>query len=126
MFGWQFLKYAFSSGSSCLIDIFLFWVFCKAFAGVTGYIAIATALARVISATYNFVINYKVVFSSKKKAASSVWKYIVLACCQMGASALLVTVGCMALPFAPEVVVKLIIDSILFFLSYYIQRRFVF
>lgn len=126
MFGWQFLKYAFSSGSSCLIDILLFWLFCKAFAGVTGYIALATALARIISATYNFVINYKLVFSSKKKATSSVWKYIVLALCQMGASALLVTVGCMVLPFAPEVAVKLVVDSVLFFLSYYIQRRFVF
>lgn len=126
MFGWQFLKYAFSSGSSCLIDIFLFWLFCKVFSGLALYIAVATVLARVISATYNFLVNYKLVFSSKKKASSSVVKYFLLALCQMGASALLVSVGCLLLPFAPEVVVKLVIDSILFFMSYYIQRRFVF
>ncbi len=126
MFGWQFLKYIFSSGSSCLIDILLFWLFCKAFGGFAFYVALATVLARVISATYNFIINYKLVFTSKKNTAVSAGKYIALALCQMGASALFVSVGCMLLPVIPEVVVKLVVDSILFFISYYIQRRFVF
>ena len=49
-----------------------------------------------------------------------------LALVQMGLSALLVTLSCMALPAAPEVVLKAIIDMILFFISYYVQRKFIF
>ena len=130
MFGWQFLKYAFASGSSCVIDLVLFYIFCGMLKGGASnaftYVTFATVLARVISATYNFIINYKLVFASKKNTATSAGKYILLAVCQMGASALFCSLGVMLLPFAPEVAVKLVVDSVLFFLSYYIQRRFVF
>ena len=94
--------------------------------GVTAYVAIATVIARVLSATYNYTINYKVVFKSNNSKAVSAGKYIVLALVQMGLSALLVTLSCMALPAAPEVVLKAIIDMILFFISYYVQRKFIF
>ncbi len=126
MFLWPFVKYAFSSVSSCVIDVFLFWLFCRMLGGSLMWVPVANVLARLISATYNFMINYKVVFKSRKSASSSVLRYVILALCQMGASTLLVWVGCMVLPACPKVAIKLVVDSVLFFMSYYIQRRFVF
>ena len=128
LFGVQFLKFLFASLSSCVLDLVLFAIFCGMLkgGGVTAYVAIATVIARVLSATYNYTINYKVVFKSNNSKAVSAGKYILLALVQMGLSALLVTLSCMALPAAPEVVLKAIIDMILFFISYYVQRKFIF
>ena len=44
----------------------------------------------------------------------------------MTASALLVMWGVKVLPFISEVMVKMMIDTILFFISYKIQRNFIF
>lgn len=128
LFGKQFLKFIFSSLSSCVLDLLLFALFCAFLKEGAGsvYIACATILARVISATYNYIINYVVVFKSKSGKAVSAGKYVVLAIIQMSLSAALVSLSCMALPMIPEVGIKAVIDMLLFFLSYYIQRRFIF
>lgn len=123
----RFLKYAFASVSSCAIDLALFAIFCHIFRGrIGGYIAVSTVLARVISAVYNYLVNYKVVFRSRQKVAVSGTKYFLLAVVQMGLSALLVTGGNSLLPFLPEVVVKAVVDTVLFFISYKIQQKYVF
>ena len=126
--GKQFLRYIISSLSSSVIDIVLFAVFCAGLKGVfpVVYVAVATVLARVISATYNYLVNYKLVFTSEKKHTVSGVKYVVLAICQMALSAGLVTLGTWALQFVPEVVVKIVVDTLLFFVSYYIQQKYVF
>lgn len=123
----RFLKYAFASVSSCAIDLALFALFCHIFRGhLGGYIAVSTVLARVISAVYNYLINYKVVFRSRQKISVSGTRYFLLAVVQMGLSALLVTAGNSLLPFLPEVVVKAVVDTVLFFISYKIQQKYVF
>lgn len=126
--GKQFLRYIISSLSSSVIDIVLFAVFCAGLKGVfpVVYVAAATVLARVISATYNYLVNYKLVFTSEKKHTVSGVKYVVLAICQMVLSAGLVTLGTWALQFVPEVVVKIVVDTLLFFVSYFIQQKYVF
>jgi len=45
---------------------------------------------------------------------------------QMALSATLVTVINALLPFAQETVIKVIVDVCLFFISYYVQREFIF
>ena len=121
------MKYVFSSFSSCVLDLVLFTIFCSMFKGRTGnYIAVSTVLARVISATCNYALNYKVVFESRKKVHTSGVRYFILALVQMGLSALLVTGGCSLFTAAPEVAVKAIVDSVLFFISYAVQQRYVF
>ena len=125
--GKKFMKYVFSSFSSCVLDLVLFTIFCSMFRGRTGnYIAVSTVLARVISATCNYALNYKVVFESRKKVHTSGVRYFILALIQMSLSALLVTGGCGLLPAVPEVAVKVIVDSVLFFISYAVQQRYVF
>ena len=114
----KYLKYVFDSVSSCVIDLALFAVFCFFLKErVPAYITVSTVLARVISAVYNYIITYKVVFASKQKVTVSGLKFFLLAVVQMSLSALLVTAGCALLPFLPEVAVKAFVDCVLFFIS---------
>lgn len=126
--GKQFLYYIISSLSSSVVDILLFALFCSLLENrlPVVYTAVATALARVVSATYNYLINYRLVFASEKKHTTSGAKYVVLALCQMALSAGLVTLVTWALGFMPEIVTKIVVDTVLFFVSYHIQQRYVF
>lgn len=125
--GWCFIKYLISSLSSFVIDITLFALFCSLFKGkVIPYIAAATVCARIVSAAWNYTINYKIVFHSRKKAGVSALKYIQLAAVQMLLSAALVTGGSAAFPVVPEAAVKAVVDTFLFLASYYIQRKYIF
>jgi len=129
IFGKMFAKFIVSSLSSCVLDLLLFWIFCRIFEPVIGnawYAAVATALARVISAVYNYTINYKFVFKSDKSHASSLPKYALLAVIQLCLSAGLVTFFVWLFPLCPELAIKIPVDVILFLMSYYIQRRFVY
>ena len=90
------------------------------------YITIATVGARIISAVYNYLINYKFVFKSRASKTTSLAKYALLAVIQMGLSAGIVSLFVRIFPGCIETVVKAIVDTILFLLSYAVQQRFVF
>lgn len=124
----MFIKYLLSSLSSCVVDITLFAIFSVVLktSFPVFYATIATVVARIISATYNCLINYKFVFNSDKSVSKSVVKYFTLAAIQMLTSAALVTGGILLFKFIPDVVIKLIVDAVLFFASYFIQKKFVF
>ncbi len=125
----QFGKFIFASLSSFLVDIILFWAFVNLFIIPFGegerYILISTVLARVISAAWNFIVNRLAVFRAKTGIIKNALKYAVLAICQLLLSALLVTV-LFRLTHINETVIKIIVDSILFLVSYQIQREVVF
>lgn len=126
-----FGKFLFSSLSSSVLDLLLFSFFCSILQTATGiwkelpYIVGATILARVISAVYNFLLNYKVVFKSQANLAATAVKYCLLALCQMFGSAFLVN-ALYGLTGGSEVAVKVPVDVLLFFLSFVIQREFVY
>lgn len=123
----SFLKYILASLSSSMIDLVMFQIFCVICkSNFIEYVAISTVLARIISATYNYSMNYKVVFKSNENIGKAAVKYCTLAVIQMSLSAILVTGGVSLIPVIPEVVVKIIVDTCLFFGSYYIQKKFVF
>ena len=126
--GRRFLGFAFSSMSSSIIDLSVFALICRLFRnGNTDlYIAGATFTARIISAVYNYLINYKLVFKSREKIGVSGVKYVILAMAQLALSALLVTAGVKTIRILPEVVIKMVVDTVLFFISYYIQQNYVF
>lgn len=128
IFGRIFTRYIISSLSSSVLDLLLFAWFCNLFHSEKGmlYIGVSTVMARIFSAVYNYLINYKFVFGSKERIKVSSGKYFVLVFFQMTASALLVMWGVKVLPFISEVMVKMMIDTILFFISYKIQRNFIF
>lgn len=125
-----FGKFLFSSLSSSVVDLLLFSLFCGMLreggtvAGIS-YIVQATVLARVLSAVYNFMINYKVVFKSSSGITVTAVKYCLLAVCQMLCSAFLVDF-LFGMIGGYEVAVKMVVDVLLFFLSFVIQREFVY
>ena len=127
--GKKFIKYIFASLSSFVVDIILFTIFCKVLAGAVpeGYLVqVSTVCARVISATYNYLVNYFLVFKSRAGKATSLAKYAALAFVQMQASAWSVAGICFLLPMVSKTLIKCIVDTFLFLLSYSIQQRFVF
>lgn len=128
VFGKIFLKYVFSSVSPCFFDLLLFVVFSHFFRekNYQFYIVIATVLSRIISAIYNYAINYKFVFYRSETIKKSVFRYSILAIVQMSLSAFLVTIGASILPLGSEVIIKIVVDSILFFASYHMQQKHVF
>lgn len=127
IFGGVFLNFMISSLSSCMIDLLLFYLFTKMLKErFICYLTISTVLARIISASYNYVINYKLVFQSDERHSKSVSKYIMLAVGQMCCSAFLVTFGCGIFEILPEVIIKIAVDTMLFFISYTLQREVIF
>ena len=124
----RFIRYVISAISSFAVDILLFSIFCMILKNRSGvwYAAISTALARVISAAYNYLMNYRFVFRSREKKSVSAGKYLALAITQMGCSAGLVTLAIFLFRNANEALLKMVVDTALFFISYQIQKRFVF
>lgn len=124
-----FGKFLFSSLSSSVVDLVLFSVFCyvlkgKQWGSIT-YIMASTVLARLLSAAYNYSLNYKVVFQSKSSFFETLSKYVLLAAVQMACSAFVVN-ALYPMFGGAEVLVKIPVDVILFFLSFFIQREFVY
>lgn len=124
-----FASFLFSSLSSSLVDLVLFSLFCYLLKGrqwgnVT-YITAATVMARILSAYYNYTLNHRMVFQSKRSMRSTVWKYALLAVVQMTCSAFLVN-ALYPLFGGAEVLVKIPVDVVLFFASFVIQREFVY
>jgi len=118
-----FIKYIFASFSSFLLDIILYALFNKIIIGANS-ILIATVLARIISSIYNFMINAKVVFQNQNK--SSFIKYVILCTVQMFVSGLAVQYLAIIFKNISSVVIKLLVDLIIFVINFVIQREFIF
>lgn len=121
---WNLLKFALSSLASSVVDLGAFTLLSTFLLGqsASGLLA-ATVLARLLSGGVNFLINRNWVFARQKRHGSAP-KYAALFVGQMLASWLLVTVLSM-LPIHVTLV-KILVDGGLFFLSYHIQKRYVF
>lgn len=127
IFGRMLGRFLFSSLSSSIIDLGLFFVFCKCLRKMgNSYLFAATIIARLLSASYNYLINYSFVFGSNEKHRKALKKYIILALIQMMSSACLVSIGCTLLQFIPEIIIKIFVDIFLFLFSYIIQKKIVF
>ncbi|WP_215145997.1 glycosyltransferase [Exiguobacterium qingdaonense] len=121
----MFLLYSLSSVASFLVDVGMYAIFIYMLSPYfdTTHVITATVLARIISSLFNYMVNRKVVFHSD--ARRSLPKYFGLVVLQMAVSAFFVYL--LFLLFRQgEVVIKVIVDSVLFFVSYYIQKRWVF
>lgn len=123
----SFFFYSISGVFSAVVDITIFTFLIKIIMGESGaeQIFIATAIARVCSSIFNYFINRKVAFGASGHVFISVIKYYSLCIAQLLVSASLVFVVHHALK-VDETLVKAIIDGLLFFISYQIQKRWVF
>jgi glycosyltransferase involved in cell wall biosynthesis len=121
----MFLMYSLSSVASFLVDVGMYALFIYLLSPYfdTAHVVIATVIARIISSLFNYLVNRKVVFDSK--ARRSLPKYFSLVVLQMAVSALLVYLLFLLLRQG-EVILKVVVDSSLFFVSYYVQKRWIF
>ena len=89
---------------------------------------VCTALARLFSASYNYYMNHRVVFHSQADHKRAAVRYVVLAAAQMLASAGLVSLitSLLCPPGGWEIAIKAVVDIVLFFISFQIQREFVY
>lgn len=129
------IAYAISSSASFLIDFggFTFInLFLSKFYSMEGNLRvfIATAVARVLSSIVNFILNRNAVFKSDESVKKTAIRYYILVVCQGLTSYGLVY--CVAEKLigmnggVGETVVKAVVDSTLFFVSFFIQKNWVF
>ena len=114
-------KYLFSSATSFVVDYALYWLCLRAF-GLSALVSYA--LARLVSSQVNYHLNKHTVFGGRG-GRSSMPKYYALCVVQglLGAALVQVLPGVIPLSAA---IIKIPVDLLLFTISYFIQRDFVF
>lgn len=124
-----FFRFVISSASSSIIDLTLFQLFCFLLKDSTitfDYVILATVMARILSATYNYLMNYFFVFKSKESHGKSMIKYVCLAIVQMALSAYVTSGLIKLLKVSFELIIKIPVDLLLFLISYKIQKKYVY
>jgi len=119
-----FFKFFLSGMSSFILDFLLFLLFSALSKGrIEQHIFVATLLARAISSLYNYLINRKIVFKGDH-SNRTLFLYYALVVVIAITSGTLTTVLNMALH--NESICKIIVDLSLFFVSFLVQRHFIF
>lgn len=127
----RILKYSLSSGASWVIDNGLFFLLKTLLGGWAGAFAdsLCVAIARVFSSFFNFNANRSFVFRSEGSYGKALLRYYCLAAPVMLCSAGLLTLADRLLGItAPllSTLVKIVIDTLLFLISYFVQKKWVF
>lgn len=123
-----FGKFILSSLFAFIVDIALFSLLLMLLRGhisPASCIFLATLGARIVSSLTNFAVNKKSVFRNKGHLRKSLLKYYILCFVQLSISAGLVYVF-HKLTGLHETPVKIVVDILLFFASFQIQREWVF
>lgn len=123
----EFIKFSVSGMLSSIIDIGLFAFLTKiVFSSCSVRTATfgGTIIARVISSLFNFSVN-KSIFQNHGMIRKCMARYYILCVCQLLASWILVVLVFNQIQW-DTTVIKVIIDTFLFFISYQIQCRWVF
>lgn len=125
----QFIRFTGSSIACSMVDLAAFALLVAILGLETApFVAIATVIARMLSGALNFEINRTWSFadsgSRQGDASTQAIRYGTLFVGQMTASAALVALLSF-LPL-PLVVVKVLVDGSLFFISHFVQRNWVF
>lgn len=125
----KFFRFAFSSLGSAILDITLFTLFFYLFDFICGdsiSLLLATICARIISSLFNYILNKNLVFKADKGKCTLI-KYYVLCVIQTFLSWVLVNGGYLLIDkFIHPSVIKLVVDSLLFLISFQIQQKWVF
>lgn len=125
-----FLKFCLSSVGSFLLDITLFTIASGFLDGVIPEnplvtpVILATIIARVCSGIFNFSIN-RLIFGGKSKGRAGI-KYLIVWLVQMLLSANIVNILVKFLPTIHETFIKIVVDSLLFVISFFVQKKWVF
>ena len=130
----HFFRYTLSSLASAVVDTGAYALLSSLLSGMLKGFALTAAAgvtARVISSLLNFFMNQKLVFQTNVDTKKAMLRYYCLALPQMAAQVLL-TQGVYALFAIPDsanflrTVIYAVVMTVLYFLSYMIQQRWVF
>lgn len=123
--------FVFSSALSCLIDYLIFTVLDFLLENKMARgpkLFIAYFVARAVSSLFNFTVNRKAVFRNEDPVKKTIVRYYALCVVQTACSyglVFLLSFLCDA-GYALEVLFKVIVDSILFLISFRVQQFWVF
>ena len=126
----KFIFYSVTSLSASILDVILFGIFTSVtFRGNPMAIIYSTICARVISASMNYLLTKHFVFHFKSDSAQETTKsagaFFLLSAMQCICSALVVSA--MKFLLGGNVIgIKVLVDAILFFVSYKIQHKYIF
>ena len=110
-----------SSMVAMLLDYVLLLLFSSATKGMAQSLLLSVVGARVLSSLANYFMNCKLVFENRSK--SSILRYYILVACILA-----VNYGLMVVitHFIPLAIGKIIVEFILYPLSFFMQRKYVF
>ncbi len=118
-------RYLASSLSTVVIDLIAFAIFTSLLSNINNHTYLSSLFAKIFSGSFNFCVNKLSVFKSSGHWGSELVKYILLCLTHVFASATLINF-CVNGVKMPEVLAKIIVDSLLFIAVYYIQSMWVF
>ena len=122
----SFFMYIGASLTSTVIDLVLFSLLTMIpNKSATVNIFIATAGARAVSSFVNYTLNRTTVFKSKKSIRETILKYYTVVACRVLCSAALVSLLYYLLQFN-KTLLKVVVDALLFLVTYKIQNKWVF
>lgn len=116
-----FFRFIAVSLSSAIIDYLIFIILFNIF----GYIFLAESSARIISASFNFLLNKKHVFNSSKSISKEALSYFSLALCLLFCSYYLL-IFFINIININIYVAKILSMSLLFIISFIVQHLFIF
>lgn len=115
-------SFGLSGALSAGLDILAFFMLSTFI--ITGQVFLANVLARLISGLVNFSLNRKLVFKDRDKVSRSAVKYGLLFSVQLVLSSGLVSLFTYWVGY--PILAKVIVDLMLFTVSFQIQKRYVF
>ncbi len=125
----NFIKFMGASIISFLIDNGIFTIFDQ-LVFPTSLVArpmISAIIARCISAPCNYLMNRKLVFESKDDVKKTGLRYAVLCVCiLLMSSGSLAILSALGMPKWLDTIAKIIIDAVLYLVSYRVQNKWVF
>lgn len=125
----NFIKFIGSSIVSFLIDNGVFTLLDQLFFKDTflGRVALSTILARCVSAPCNFLMNRSLVFKVKGDTSKTALRYALLCVgIMLCSSGMLSVLSALGMPKVLDTVAKIIIDMLLYLVSYRVQNKWVF
>jgi putative flippase GtrA len=121
-----FFKTSISSIISAGVDLSVFYFLSTVFEREYFYVVLATVIARLFSGTVNFLINKFYAFQSTGRVKVELVSYTILFIIKMILSSLIVAYLSTTFTETNETLIKIIVDVILFFASFYIQDKYIF
>ena len=120
-------KFGLSSLLAAVIDYVLVLLISALTAGLGAELSLAVSVvgARLVSASVNFCVNRRVVFKGNETLGRAVAKYAALAVCILAANYALMRLTTIVLHW-PLALAKLVVEVLLFALSFLVQGRFVY